>query len=73
MPCTCWTTAQATTCCPDRALLSLLATWTLGGLNDQEVIELVRRGSSPEWLDARRPEPLRDDIAAVELAVPAAG
>jgi hypothetical protein len=74
MPCTCWTTAQATTRCPDRALLSLVAIpavteqaiplvpgfrivvctdgfieayGTLGGLDDQEVIELVRRGSSP--------------------------
>jgi hypothetical protein len=49
---------------------------TVGGLDDEEVVELVRRGEFAllhERLNARRPEPLRDDIAAVELAVPAAG
>jgi hypothetical protein len=49
---------------------------TLGGLDDEEVVELVRQGEFAllhERLNARRPEPLRDDIAAVELAVPAAG
>jgi hypothetical protein len=48
----------------------------LGGLGDQEVLGLVVRGEFAllhERLNARRPEPLRDDVAAIEFIVPAAG
>jgi serine phosphatase RsbU (regulator of sigma subunit) len=48
----------------------------LGGLGDQEVLGLVVQGEFAllhERLNARRPEPLRDDIAAIEFIVPAAG
>jgi Stage II sporulation protein E (SpoIIE) len=48
----------------------------LGGLDDEEVVELVRRGEFAllhERLNARRPEPLRDDIAAIEFVLPTAG
>jgi len=45
----------------------------LGGLDDEEVVELVRQGEFAllhERLNARRPEPLRDDIAAIEFILP---
>jgi Stage II sporulation protein E (SpoIIE) len=48
----------------------------LGGLGDQEVLGLVVQGEFGllhERLNARRPEPLRDDVAAIEFIVPAAG
>jgi serine phosphatase RsbU (regulator of sigma subunit) len=48
----------------------------LGGLGDQEVVRLVVQGEFAllhERLNTRRPEPLRDDIAAIEFIVPAAG
>jgi Stage II sporulation protein E (SpoIIE) len=44
----------------------------LGGLGDQEVVELVVQGEFAllhERLNARRPEPIRDDIAAIEFMV----
>jgi serine phosphatase RsbU (regulator of sigma subunit) len=44
----------------------------LGGLGDQEVVELVVQGEFAllhERLNARRPEPVRDDIAAIEFMV----
>jgi hypothetical protein len=48
----------------------------LGGLGDQEVVELVVQGEFAllhERLNARRPEPIRDDIAAIEFMVLAGG
>jgi serine phosphatase RsbU (regulator of sigma subunit) len=48
----------------------------LGGLDDAGVVELVRQGEFAllhQRLNARRPEPLRDDIAAIEFSVPAHG
>jgi Stage II sporulation protein E (SpoIIE) len=48
----------------------------LGGLGEEEVVGLVVQGEFAllhERLSARRPEPLRDDIAAIEFIVPAAG
>ncbi|HEX6676280.1 MAG TPA: PP2C family protein-serine/threonine phosphatase [Actinomycetes bacterium] len=48
----------------------------LGGLGDEEVVGLVVQGEFAllhERLNARRPEPLRDDIAAIEFVVPASG
>lgn len=48
----------------------------LGGLGDEEVVELVVQGEFAllhERLNARRPEPIRDDIAAIEFTVPAGG
>lgn len=48
----------------------------LGGLGDQEVVEIIRQGEFAllhERLNARRPEPLRDDIAAIELLLPSMG
>jgi hypothetical protein len=48
----------------------------LGGLDDQEVLGLVVQGEFAllhERLNARRPERLRDDVAAIEFIVPAAG
>jgi hypothetical protein len=48
----------------------------LGGLDDQEVVRLVVQGEFAllhERLNARRPEPLRDDVAAIEFVVPAKG
>jgi serine phosphatase RsbU (regulator of sigma subunit) len=48
----------------------------LGGLGDQEVLGLVVQGEFAllhERLNTRRPEPLRDDIAAIEFLVPATG
>jgi serine phosphatase RsbU (regulator of sigma subunit) len=48
----------------------------MGGLGDQEVLGLVVQGEFAllhERLNTRRPEPLRDDIAAIEFLVPATG
>jgi serine phosphatase RsbU (regulator of sigma subunit) len=48
----------------------------LGGLGDQEVVELVVKGDFAllhERLNARRPEPIRDDTAAIEFMVLAGG
>ena len=48
----------------------------LGGLGDQEVLGSVVRGefaSLYERLNARRPERLRDDVAAIEFIVSAGG
>jgi serine phosphatase RsbU (regulator of sigma subunit) len=48
----------------------------LGGLGDEEVVELVVQGEFAllhERLNARRPEPIRDDIAAIEFTVLAGG
>ena len=43
---------------------------------DEEVVELVLQGEFAllhERLNARRPEPIRDDIAAIEFMVLAGG
>ena len=48
----------------------------LGGLGDQEVLGLAVQGELAllhERLNTRLPEPLRDDIAAIEFLLPAAG
>jgi serine phosphatase RsbU (regulator of sigma subunit) len=48
----------------------------LGGLGDQEVVELVVQGEFAllhERLNARRPEPVRDGIAAIEFMALAGG
>ena len=48
----------------------------LGGLGDQEVLGLVVQGEFAllhERLNTRWPEPLGDDIAAIEFLVPATG
>jgi Stage II sporulation protein E (SpoIIE) len=48
----------------------------LGGLDDEEVLGLVVQGEFAllhERLNARRPEPLRDDVAAIQLIMPSAG
>ena len=48
----------------------------LGGLGEEEVVELVVQGEFAllhERLNARRPEPIRDDIAAIEFMVRAGG
>ena len=48
----------------------------LGGLGEEEVVELVVQGEFAllhERLNARRPEPIRDDIAAIEFMVLAGG
>ena len=48
----------------------------LGGLGEEEVVELVVQGEVAvlrERLNARRPEPIRDDIAAIEFMVLAGG
>ena len=55
-------------------LLEAYGRW--GGLDDQEVVRLVVQGEFAllhERLNARRPEPLRDDVAAIEFVVPAGG
>jgi serine phosphatase RsbU (regulator of sigma subunit) len=48
----------------------------LGGLDEEGVVELVRQGEFAllhQRLNARRPEPLRDDIAAIEFSASAQG
>jgi hypothetical protein len=55
-------------------LLEAYGRW--GGLDDQEVVRLVVQGELAllhERLNARRPERLRDDIAAIEFVVPSEG
>ena len=63
-----------------RVLSTPTACWRptgrLGGLGEEEVVELVVQGEFAllhERLNARRPEPIRDDIAAIEFMVLAGG